>query len=109
MNVYIEQNGDNVLSDSGFYGDNNSLLSESSEEISSFNDASIYTCDVSDYLRNIDGNLETLVQNESIVSETVEDFTISDLNKTLQWTNVLIIILILYIVGRSISNRVRLL
>lgn len=40
--------------------------------------------------------------------EISEDITLSELNHTLQWTNTLFIVLILVLIGRSISNRVRL-
>lgn len=106
MNVGILQNNydssDSILLDS-------SGVSESVSESSNLLDSSD-SVDYSPYFVDILDNLELISSkySEFQSSEDSEKTTIDDLNHTLQWTNTFFIVLILVIIGRSISNRVHL-
>ena len=94
-------------SDSLLY--DSSGISETVSESSDILDTSD-SVDYSPYFDNIVDDLDLISSkySESDTSEATEDITISELNHTLQWTNTLFIVLILVIIGRSISNRVHL-
>lgn len=66
--------------------------------------------DYEPYFVNIVNDLDLISSKYSNQETSVEsgDISLLELNHSLQWTNTLIIVLILVIIGRSISNRVHL-